>query len=195
MGYPDAANRIRQSRILGRELAAAFTRGVEPQAVDVQMALQRDEFCVGHSAALLLYYTDAEAEYLKKSGGYVIGSSPGGFALGAIFSAAKFTSNVVGNQVRKSRAAREAAPQWRPVDQGTIYLTNRRFALQGQAQWHDLWFENIRMSDCDGRIIRLEMVGSPPLGLETINPDWWFVMFNKLAYGKVVMPPDPDLFA
>lgn len=195
MGYPDAVNAVRESRLLGRELAGAFNRGVEPKAVDVPMALRRDEFCFGHSGVLLLYYTEAEAAYLKKSGGYVIGSSPGGFALGALFSAAKFTTNVVGNQVRKSRAAREAAAQWRPVDQGTLYLTNRRFAVQGQAQWHDLWFDDIRMSDCDGRIIRLEMVGSPPLGVQVPGPDWWFVMFNKLAYGRVVMPPDPDAFA
>ncbi|MEU4540574.1 hypothetical protein AB0G15_37620 [Streptosporangium sp. NPDC023825] len=176
----------------GRGLALAFSRGLQPQAVDARMALHRDEFCVGQTPILLLCFTEAEAEYLRKSGGYVVGGSPGGFVLGSMYSAARLTGNIVGNRMRKAKAAREAAAQWRPVDQGTLYLTNRRFAVQGQSQWRDLWFENIRMSDCDGHAIRLEMSGSPSTALQVHNPDYWFVMFNKLAYDKVVTPPDPD---
>ena len=95
--------------------------------------------------------------------------------------------------MRKARAVREAAPQgWHPVDQGMLYLTNRRFAMQGQVQWHDLWFVHIHMSCCDSRTIQLKMSGSPPAALKVHGPDWWFVMFNKLAYDRVVNPPDPD---
>ncbi|MEU4835720.1 hypothetical protein [Streptosporangium sp. NPDC023615] len=192
MQHHDTSSRVRESRAAGRELAHAFGRGVRPQAVDARMVLDRDEFCVGQVPAVVLLLTDAEAEYVRKSGGYVLGGSPAGLVLGSMFSAARFTSNVVGNRMRKARAAREAAPQWRPADEGTLYLTNRRFAVQGRLQWHDLWFEHIRMSDCDGLTIRLELSGSPSTMLEVPHPDYWFVMFNKLAYDKVVVPPGPD---
>lgn len=195
MQNPNASNRFRESRLAGRELALAFSRGIQPQAIDARMALHRGEFCVGQVPTLLLRFTDAEVSYVRKSGGYVVGGSPGGLVFGTMYSAARLTSNILGNQARKAKAAREAAPQWRPIDQGMLYLTNRRFAIQGQVQWHDLWFEHVRMSDCDGQIIQLEMSGLPSTALEVHGPDYWFVMFNKLAYDKVVMPPDPDAHA
>jgi hypothetical protein len=46
------------------------------------------------------------------------------------------------------------------------------------------------MADCNGRAIELEMSGSPRTALEIPTPDYWFVMFNKLAYDRIVMPPE-----
>ena len=76
---------------------------------------------------------------------------------------------------------------------GALFITNRRFAIQGARQWIDLWYHNIRMAYCDGRAIELEMSGSPRTALEIPAPDYWFVMFNKLAYDRILMPPeDPN---
>jgi hypothetical protein len=108
-----------------------------------------------------------------------------------MYSAARLTSNILGNQARKAKAAREAAPQWRLVDQGTLYLTNRRFAVQGQVQWHDLWFQHVRISDCDGQIIRLEMSGSPPTALEILGPDYWLRHVQRTRIRQGAHAPGP----
>jgi hypothetical protein len=76
------------------------------------------------------------------------------------------------------------------ADQGQLFITNRRFAIQGARQWIDLWYQNIRMAECNSRAIELEMSGSPRTALEIPSADYWFVMFNKLAYDRIVMPPE-----
>jgi hypothetical protein len=174
------------SRKAGRELAQALNQGAQPQEVPVGIALPAGEFCVGVTAVSVLEWADSEGQYMKKSGGYVLG----GGGIGLAFNAARLTTNLVGNGIRKSRADREAAFQWRPLDEGRLFVTNRRFAIQGARQWIDLWYQDIRMANCNGRAIELEMAGNPRTALVIPTPDYWFVMFYKLAYDRVVMPPD-----
>lgn len=180
------ATALAESRKAGRELAQAFNQGAQPQEVPVGIVLPAGEFCVGVTAGSVLEWADSEGQYMKKSGGYVFGG--GGF--GMAFNAARLTTNVMGNSIRKARAGREATFQWRPLDQGRLFVTNRRFAIQGASQWIDLWYQDIRMADCNGRAIELEMSGSPRTALEIPVPDYWFVMFNKLAYDRIVMAPE-----
>lgn len=180
------ATALADSRKAGRELAHAFNQGAQPQEVSVGIVLPAGEFCVGVTAGSVLEWAESEGQYTKKSGGYMFGG--GGF--GMAFNAARLTANVMGNSIRKSNAGHEAAFQWRPLDQGRLFVTNRRFAIQGAGQWIDLWYDNIRMADCNGRAIELEMSGSPRTALEMPTPDYWFVMFNKLAYDRIVMPPE-----
>jgi hypothetical protein len=191
MHNPDDLVRISVSRIAGQRLAHEFNQGVEPGAVDVPIVLHPGEFCVGHAPVTVLCFMEAEAEYVKTGGGYELGRNPFILPFQLLFNLIQFLIHVIGNRIRRSRAEREAAPQWRPIDVGTLFLTNRRFAVHGQMRWHDLWFEDIRMSDCNGIFIRLDMSGSPPLAPELTTPDWWYVMFNKVAYDRVVMPPPP----
>jgi len=180
------ATALAESRKAGRELAHAFNQGAQPQAISTSIVLPAGEFCVGVTAGSVLEWADSEGQYVKKGGGYVFGG--GGF--GIAFNAARLTGNVMGNSIRKARAGREAAFQWRPLDQGQLYVTNRRFAVQGVRQWIDLWYQDIRMADCNGRAIELEMSGRPRTALEIPAPDYWFVMFSKLAYDRIVMPPE-----
>ena len=180
------ATALAESRKAGRELAHAFNQGAQPQEISVDIVLPAGEFCVGVTAGSVLEWADSEGQYMKKSGGYVFGG--GGF--GMAFNAARLTTNLMGNSIRKGRAGREAAFQWRPLDQGRLFVTNRRFAIQGARQWIDLWYQSIRMANCNGRAIELEMSGSPSTALEIPAPDYWFVMFNKLAYDRIVMPPE-----
>lgn len=183
-------NQIRESRNAGRELALAFGQGVEPRPVNVRHVLQPGEVCFGQVPTVVLQFSSIDAGDIKKGGGYAIGMSPAGLVLGAAYSLARFTTNTVGNQIRKSRAEQEAAGQWRPVDDGLLSITNRRFSVQGRGQWLDVWYEHIRTSDCNGLGISLEVSGSPPLAFELFPADYWYVMFNRLAYQTVVMPPD-----
>ena len=176
---------VAESRHAGRELAAAFASGAQPQPVPVSLSLHPGEFCVGVVAGQVLQWLDGVGEYAKKSGGYMFGG--GGF--GVAYNSVRLTSNLLGNSVRKARGRREAAFKWRTVDQGNVFITNQRFAIQGACQWIDLWYQDIRMADCNGQAIELEMSGSPRTALQIWPPDYWFVMFNKLAYNWVLVPP------
>jgi hypothetical protein len=98
-----------------------------------------------------------------------------------------------GNSSRRRRAAREAAPRFRPVDQGPFFLTDKRFAIQGQSQWTDLWFETIRMSSCDGTSVTLHIANMPPTQVHVWPIDYYFALYHFLANGDVIeIPPDPS---
>jgi hypothetical protein len=174
-----------ESRHAGRELAITFASGAQPKPVHVGLSLYPGEFCVGFIAGLVLQWLDNDVEYTKKSGGYMLG----GGGVGIAYNATRLTSNLLGNGIRKARARHQAAFRWRTVDQGNIFITNRRFAIQGAAQWIDLWYEDIRMADCNGQAIELQISGVPRTALQIWPPDYWFVMFNKLAYDRVFLPP------
>jgi hypothetical protein len=184
---PSLQQQIDASRRAGRELAQAFIAGARPTPVQVRLALQPGEFCVGQVPVAVLQWLESDGAYMHKSGGWMIG----GGVVGTMLSAAVITTNVVGNQARKSRAAQEAAAQWRQIDSGHLFVTNRRFCIQGATQWNDIWFHHVRMSDCDSQAMILQLDGNPPTALTVPAADYWFVMFNKLAYDKVMMPPPP----
>jgi hypothetical protein len=108
-----------------------------------------------------------------------------------VWNTARLATNVIGNSKRRRDAAQEAAGAWRPVEQGQLYLTNRRFAIAA-GQWIDLWFEHVRTSETSHGCIRLQLSGMPATALQLPHVDYWYVMFMKLAFGRVVMPPDVD---
>ena len=176
---------LAESRQAGRELACAFAGGAQPQPVSVSLVLHAGEFCVGVTAGPILQWLDSEGEYIKKSGGYLFGG--GGFGLA--YNTVRLTSNLMGNSARKARASREAAFQWRIAENGNVFVTNRRFAIQGARQWIDLWYQDIRMAGCNGQAIELEISSLPKTALQIPAPDYWFVMFYKLAYGRILLPP------
>jgi len=178
------------SRRTGRSLAQALRAGTQPQPIRARVHLEAEEFCVAELPVTVHQLLAGDGSYTHKSGGYIIGSSVAGAVLGGAFSAARFAVNVTGNQLREWRAARDAALQWRPVDAGRLYLTNRRFAIQG-AIWTDLWFRDIRLSGCDSEAIELHATGESPIRFEIPEPDYWFVLFNKLAFDTVVDAPEP----
>jgi hypothetical protein len=180
-----ASQIIAQSRRAGRELAAAFADGSQPRAVSARVALYPGEFCAGVTTARILQWLGSEGEYYKKSGGYMFG----GGGVGVAYNAFRLTSNLVGNKARKAKAAREAAFKWRAVEQGNVFLTNRRFCIQGGSQWIDLWHSEIRMAHCNGEAIELEISERPRTALQMCLADYWFVMFNKLAYDRILLPP------
>ncbi|MGK5682413.1 hypothetical protein [Actinoplanes sp. URMC 104] len=182
------AEMIDESRRSGRQLAGAFNGGAEPQPINSRVALQRGEHCYGEIPAHVYQFLEGDGSYMKRSGGWTMG----GGVFGAMISAVNVTSNAVGNARRRAQAARDAQGQWQHVESGTIYLTNRRWSINTGSTWHDWWFNGVRMSDCDGKMITLELVDLPRTGLVTPHPDYWYVMFSKLAYDRVHMPPPPS---
>jgi hypothetical protein len=179
---------IDESRRAGRRLAMALHQGASPHRVPTRLALRKDEFCAGEIPVHIYQFLEGDGAYTKRSGGWMIG----GGLIGAVYSAVNVTSNVVGNAARRAQAAREAAGRWRHVDTATIYLTDQRWSVRTSTSWYDLWFSDVRMSDCDGKMITLDLAGMPRTGLVLPDADYWFVMFTKLAYDRVVMPPPPS---
>jgi hypothetical protein len=174
---------VNDSRRVGRELAYSLNGGAEPRPIPTRMALEPGEFCVGETDVLVLEWLPGTGAYVHKSG-FFVGSGWVGLAAGAAFAA--FTA--AGNSRRRAEAEHDAQYRWRPVDQGRLFLTNYRFCVQGN-HWLDVWFPHVRMSECTGLAITLQLAGCPPMALLMPGPDWWYVMFQKLAYNRVVVPP------
>lgn len=176
------SKQINDSRRFGRELAQAFIDGADPTPVQVPVRLGPGEFCVGQVQVTVYQWREGEGDYVHKSGGYA-----GGGILGY---AALRGAKAIGNSRRRSKAAREAAATWREVDRGTLFVTNKRFAVQGSV-WTDVWFPSIRSSETDSRAITLQVAGIEPMMFEVDYADYWYVMFQKLAYGEHHMPDPP----
>jgi hypothetical protein len=175
---------INESRRSGRELALALQAGADPAPVAVRLALNAGELCYGSTPVQLLQWLEGDDSYVHKSGGYYGGGMVGLLALR--------TATAIGNGRRRAAAARAGMAQWRPVEQGQLFVTNRRFAIQGSRGWDDIWYPSVRMSECDGMGIHLELQGWPRTVLRIPFADYWFVLFHKLAYDTVMMPPPPD---
>ncbi len=176
---PYTRAQMQESRAEGRKLTEALAKGWRPDPVSVPLQLQRGESCYAYNSAQIWQYLEGDSTYIHKS--------RMGFG---IMGAALVAGTALGNSARKSKAAKEAAPRFRPVDQGQLYLTDRRFAMQGQVQWTDIWFDDIRMSSCDGSSITLQLSGLPATQLHTWPIDYYFALFHFLSVGSIIQIPE-----
>ena len=171
------------SRRAAGELFDAFSSGAQPVPVATSLGLQYGEFCAGEAPATVVQWVTGDGTYVHKSGGYWGGGLVGLVALRS--------ANAIGNSRRRKRAERESQGGWQPVDSGRMFLTNKRIAVQG-TQPVDMWFQYIQSAGCDGTALQVQVQGWSPMRLVVPQPDYWFVMFNKLAYGRLVLPPLPS---
>ena len=178
MSYTPA--QINESRAHARKLSASLAAGQRPQAIQVPFRLADGETCYAQGSAQLWQFLEGDGTYVHKS--------RGGFGLVGL---ALVAGTAVGNSKRRARAGREAAPRYRPVDEGVVYLTDRRFLVQGQMQWTDIWYGNIRVASCNGFSITFELSGASPMQLHVWPIDYYYVLFHYLAYNDVLqVPPD-----
>lgn len=119
-----------------------------------------------------------DSTYIHKS---VFGFSPVVIALGL--------GTMAGNAARKSRAAREGAPQWRWIGDGVLYMTSRRLVIQEAQTWHMVWYQDVMSASCDRTAINVQCVDMPGLLLSLPNADYYFVMLYRLAFNQLVRPP------
>lgn len=176
-----ARDQVIASRAEARKLTAALSAGQRPTVQPVPFRLTPGEACYAQGPAQLWQFLEGDGTYVHKS--------RGGFGLLGL---ALVAGTAAGNARRRSRAEQEAAPQFRPVDQGTIYLTDKRFTLQGQAQWTDITFENVRVARCDSVSITFELFGAPPLKVLAWPIDYYFALFHFLAYNDIIQIPSDD---
>lgn len=170
---------VRASRAEGRRLTAALAAGHQLAPVKVPFRLSQGEVCYARGQAQLWQWMEGDGTYIHRSGG--------GFGLIGL---AIVASNAAGNRTRRSRAMREAAPRFRLVDQGVVYLTSERFVFQG-AEWSDIWYHSVRVPSCNGTCITFELSGAPPTQLHVWPIDYFFALFHYLAYNEIIqIPPD-----
>lgn len=172
---PDAR---KQSLNEARNLTQALGSGWRPSALTVPIHLRPGEVCYAHGPAQVLQYLEGDGTYVHKS--------RAGFGMLGL---AVVVGTAIGNKARASRAAQRAAPQFRQVDDGPLYLTDMRFAIQGRTQWIDLWHENIRMSSCDSDSISLDIADLPPIKLRIWPVDYYFALFRFLAHNEILQIP------
>ncbi|MEU1480688.1 hypothetical protein [Streptomyces sp. NPDC005760] len=163
-------------------LADALSSGWRPQEIPAPFHMQPGEGCFGTENTQVLQYLEGDGSYWHTS---AFGTGAVGIALtmGSMF----------GNRVRRQRAEAEAAPRYRLVEAGRMYLTNRRFSVQGQHQWIDLWFGDIRMSSCDGAAVFLTMGSIPAVALRVWPAPYHFTLFRWLAHSEIVRSSTPRL--
>lgn len=171
---------VKESRAKARKLAEGLSNGWRPSAVAVSIQLRPGENCYAHGPVQLYQYLEGDGTYVHKTR---FGFSAVGVAMAA--------SAAIGNSARKARAAREAAPRFRPVDEGTLFLTDMRFAIHGKMQWTDIWYEDIRMVNCDSATITIESSGIPAIKLEAPSIDYYYVLYHFVANHNIIeIPPD-----
>lgn len=162
-----------------RQLSAWLAAGNTPEPVPCPIVLMEGEHCYGHTRAALDQLLTGDGTYVHKSGGFIAGGLVSMVAVGS----ARGAVNAVGNRRRRQAAEREAAAQFRPVDAGELYLTDRRLALAGQ-EWVDVWHSDIRQSQCTPDGITLSTPGVPVLRLRTGCDPYWYLLFRHIAYGE-----------
>jgi hypothetical protein len=162
------------------ELADAFEAGWWPPQIAVPIRLEVEEACYAQSPVQVFQFLEADSDYMHK---YVGGLHP------AVIPLKMMTA--LGNSMRKSKAAREGAAQWRPVDQGTVFITNRRLAVRGSQGWQSISYSHVMEASCDHASIKVQGEGMAPTMLAMPNADYLFVMFYRLAFNQILHPPAP----
>ena len=171
---------IDDSRRAGRGLATAFQRGVPIHCISAPIRLQPGEHCVATQRVQLMQFVGTDASWTETRGG--------GWGLGTMLLMG--TVNTIGNSHRKAKALQEAAPQWRVVGGGQMWLTDRRFAIAA-SEWVNLWHEDLNSATCDGLSIEAHYPGMPPNRLVLPYADWWYVMLHWITFAEIVFPPLP----
>jgi len=159
-------------------LADLFESGGWPPPLAAPMRLEAEEVCYAQGPVRIQILAEGENVYLHKT---AFGLSPMGVAIGV--------GTMLGNQHRKAKASREAALRWRPAGEGVIYITDRRLTIRDEQQWKTLRYEQIMAAYCNGGAMEVQREGAPSLRLTMPNVEYYFVMFFRLAFDRVVRPP------
>lgn len=161
-----------------RQLVGALESGWRPSPIAIPAHLESGESCYWHDRVQVAQWLEGSGDYLHKTA----------IGFGMVGLAAKGLT-ALGNKSRRNRAAVEYQARYRVVDEGGLYLTDRRFLVQGPRQWTDIWFGHVRTSGSDGEAVYLEMTGEPTLRLQVATPDHLFAFFRWLAHGELAHPP------
>ncbi len=168
---------VRDSLIAANRLSSFLRRGGSPEPILASIPLFESEQVYSAQTFSLYEFAGRNVTYNRTLFG--IGSP--------MMFAATLAGSALFNYSRKQRAIAEAAAQWRVVSQGTAFVTNLRFGLQGLSGWFDVPFDAIRNSDLapyEGILFFLD--GANPMKLVLPWPEYHFLLFQFLAYRRVI---------
>lgn len=169
--------------LAAHRLSEALRAGSRPQPIASGIALGPGEAVYAHAGVQILQHTGAQVAHSR--GGFLALGNP-------MLMAATVAGSVLYNRHSRKKAEARAAPQWRPVDDGLMYLTNSRIALQARSAWIDLPYSAMRATHCDADGLVVYWNGEPPVMLRTWCPGWHYVLMRFLAYGEIVPVVVPD---
>ncbi len=177
-GSVSYAQHRHQGLAAARQLVGALSAGWRPTPIAAPFHLQQGESCFVREQVQVLQYLEGDGRYVHRSR---VGFGAAGMAMVA--------AAAIGNSSRRRAAERDAQGRFRVIEQGTLFLTDQRFAIQGTRQWIDVWFPTVRMSTSDGEAITLHITDHAPTQLRVWPPDYHFALFRWLAYGELAHPP------
>ena len=161
-----------------RELADHLESGGSPAPVAPPFRLPPGEQCYAYRPVQCSQYATAEVEYLHKTR---FALSAAGLAMAA--------ATAAGNGLRKARASREAAAQWRDLGGGHLLVTDRRLMLHHQGTWHSMPYSDLVSLSCDPSALYFQKTDSPPSRLACDAVDYCFVLAYWFTYREVTRPP------
>jgi uncharacterized RDD family membrane protein YckC len=167
--------------IAAARLSHALQQGWRPPALQTgEVALAAGEQVYARARVERWEYY---AQSVKYNSGFLL-------LFGGFFSFAySLIGSLIFHQWQKGKAQSEAMTQWRPIDAGTLYITNYRLAIMGQQGWLDIPYPAIRASECDGTGIVVRLDQYQPIKLRVGLPECLFALFRFLAYGEISRLP------
>lgn len=164
-------------------LSEALRAGSRPQPIASDIVVGPGEAVYAHAGVQILQHTGAQVSYSR--GGFLAVGNP-------MVMAATLAGSALYNRHNRRKAVAQAAPQWRHLDEGIMYLTNARIALQGRTGWVDVSYPALRATHCDGEGLIVYVNAEPPFKLQTWCPGWYYALLRYLAYGEIVPVAVPD---
>lgn len=164
--------------------AESVRRGGVPEPVHAPILLDEGEHAYARIGVAVDHFATADVNYSQ--GFLLAGGSVPGLTVSAIGSAI-FNANAAS----KARAA--AAPQWRVVDTGELFMTNKRIAVRGRHGFWEYWYPGIQSVEQDPAGMVLWTREMPTTRLRVGVPEWLAVAYSWFAHGVAAeIPLDDD---
>jgi len=172
-----------QSLLFAAETAEALRRGWRPPDLNVPIARREDEMAFAAVPVTVEQFTGADVPYSQ--GVFLAAGGWGTLAASAIGSA-------IWNASERRAAERTAAPQWRPVDAGELYVTSWRLAARLRGSFMEVAYWDVQSAALDPHGLILWVAGWPTTRLCVAHPEWLGVVYSWLGHGVVPELPLTD---
>ncbi|MGH2965124.1 MAG: hypothetical protein ACRDMH_07060 [Solirubrobacterales bacterium] len=154
-------------------LSDSLNSGGRLQPISGSITLPAGELLYAQAEVECFQHVPVDIDY-REPGLFVFGDPD--FVAGALLTALFLRHR------RRRQLKKLAAPQWRSVDSGTLYLTSRRLVLQGQQGWVNFWFQpTLRESQLDSKTLSLSFDDAPPTRFVTPEAPRLFVLLRRLV--------------
>jgi hypothetical protein len=182
--YPPEAKwtHAEDAYLAAAHLAKLLRGGGRPTSLTVPIVLAADE--QAYHVDPFTQYKFAASNVSYNSGWVAAFGSP-------LWLAASLGGSALYNKYQRDKARAEAAAQWRVVNYGTAFLTDRRLCLQGQLAWVDIAFSTVRALEPIPEGVVIYQANQPPTMVSTPAVAYLYVLLSFLVNGRVIDVPLP----